>query len=156
MERQTRLAGQDRLRQTRDGSAGSSFVNTNSRGVRAQRRHILPRWHAAVGGGRPLDDGREQSWHVLLAKCPTIFSNDDRIRDLGVDAGRFWRCMSEAFLQRQLTHPPFPHARRVGMAQCMWCDPRFPDTKPLAMSFKQLDQGMIAERLKASLALTSH
>src|SRR2546421_7378046 len=64
--------------------------------------------------------------------------------------------MPEAFLQRQLTHPPFPHACRVGMAQCMWCDPRFPDTKPLAVAFKQLDQGMIAERLKASLALTSH
>jgi hypothetical protein len=45
--------------------------------------------------------------------------------------------MPQALLQRQFSHPSFPELRGVGMAQGVWGDPWFTDTKPLAVPLEE-------------------
>src|SRR6266700_765740 len=64
--------------------------------------------------------------------------------------------MTQTLLQSQFAHTSLPHTGCVRVPEGVWRHPRFPYAKPLKMSLKQFDQGMIAQRLQASLALTSH
>jgi hypothetical protein len=45
--------------------------------------------------------------------------------------------MSQALLQRQLSHSSFPELRGMGMAQGVWGDPGFTNTKPLTVPLEE-------------------
>src|SRR6266487_503688 len=64
--------------------------------------------------------------------------------------------MPQAFLQRQFSHPSFPELGRVCMTQGVWRDPWLTNTKPLAVPLEEFDEGMVAQRLSASLSCATN
>src|SRR2546422_8537159 len=85
-----------------------------------------------------------------------ILSDHHRVCDTRIDASRFGRGMTQALLQGEFPHPAFPHLGGMSVPESMGSDPWLTKVEPLAMTLKQLDQCMVAQRLASSQAASSN